>query len=118
MTVDVPLAGALDAGALPDAAEGSVRWKCALVNNMPDAAFGATERQFEGLLNAGSGSETVVVTRHTMVGVPRGERIWARIAAEYRPLEAIPANPPDLLIVPGSDPIESRIEDEPYWSDL
>jgi homoserine O-succinyltransferase len=85
---------------------------------MPDAAFGATERQFMGLLNAGSGPETVVVTRHTMVGVPRGERIRARIAAEYRPLEDITSNPPDLLIVTGSNPIESRIEDEPYWSDL
>jgi homoserine O-succinyltransferase len=118
MTVDVPLAWALDAGALPDAAEGSVRWKCALVNNMPDTAFGATERQFVDLLKAGSGSETVVVTRHTMVGVPRGERIRARIAAEYRPLDDIISDPPDLLVMTGANPIESRIEDEPYWADL
>jgi homoserine O-succinyltransferase/O-acetyltransferase len=118
MTVDVPLAGALDAGALPDAAEGPVRWKCALVNNMPDTAFGATERQFVDLLNAGSGSETVVVTRHTMAGVPRGERIRARIAAEYRPLDDIISDPPDLLVMTGANPIESRIENEPYWSDL
>jgi homoserine O-succinyltransferase/O-acetyltransferase len=118
MTVDVPLAKPLDAGALPGAAEGPVRWKCALVNNMPDTAFGATERQFVDLLNAGSGSETVVVTRHTMVGVPRGERIRARIAAEYRPLDDIISDPPDLLVMTGANPIESRIEDEPYWSDL
>jgi homoserine O-succinyltransferase len=85
---------------------------------MPDAAFGATERQFVGLLDAGSGCETVVLTRHTMAGVPRGERIRARIAAEYRPLEDIFSDPPDLLVVTGSNPIESRIEDEPYWSDL
>ena len=89
-----------------------------IINNMPDAAFGATERQFVGLLDAGSGCETVVVTRHTMAGVPRGERIRARIAAEYRPLEDIISDPPDLLVVTGSNPIESRIEDEPYWSDL
>jgi homoserine O-succinyltransferase len=114
----VRLAGAVDPAAATDGIEGPARWTCALVNNMPDAAFGATERQFMGLLNAGSGSETVVVTRHTMVGVPRGERIRARIAAEYRPLEDITSNPPDLLIVTGCNPIESRIEDEPYWSDL
>ena len=53
-----------------------------------------------------------------MAGVPRGERIRARIAAEYRPLEDIISDPPDLLVVTGSNPIESRIEDEPYWSDL
>src|ERR1700761_9328217 len=122
MTVDVQLTRALDAGPLdpaaPDGAGGPVRWRCALVNNMPDAAFSATERQFVGLLEAGSGGETVVVTRHTMAGVPRGERSRTRIAAESRPLDDVIADPPDLLVVTGSNPIESRIEDEPYWSDL
>jgi homoserine O-succinyltransferase/O-acetyltransferase len=112
----IRLAGALDAGAATH--DGSARWTCALVNNMPDAAFCATERQFVGLLAAGSGSETVALTRYTMAGVPRGERIQARIAAEYRPLEDITSDPPDLLVLTGSNPIESRIEDEPYWSDL
>ena len=106
----------LDVGAALD--EGPARWTCALVNNMPDAAFNATERQFAGLLEAGSGCETVALTRHSMVGVPRGERIQARIAADYRPLDDIMSDPPDLLVVTGSNPIESRIEDEPYWSDL
>jgi homoserine O-succinyltransferase/O-acetyltransferase len=98
--------------------EGPARWKCALVNNMPDSAFCATERQFVGLLNAGSRSETVAVTRYAMAGVPRGERIQSQIDAEYRPLEDIFTEPPDLLVVTGSNPIESRIEDEPYWADL
>jgi homoserine O-succinyltransferase len=113
----VRLAGALDLGA-PDRTGAPVRWTCALVNNMPDTAFCATERQFVGLLDAGSGCDTVAVTRYAMAGVPRGERIQARIAAEYRPLEDITSEPPDLLVVTGSNPIESRIEDEPYWSDL
>src|ERR1700760_2344843 len=85
----IQLAGALDAGAAKHA--GSVRGTCALVNNMPDSA---------------------------MAGVPRGERIQTRIAAEYHPLDDIFSNPPDLLVVTGSNPIESRIEDEPYCSDL
>src|SRR6201986_4848765 len=85
---------------------------------MPDAAFGATERQFVGLLDAGSGCETVALTRYAMAGVPREERIRERIAAEYSPLDDIFSNPPDLLVVTGSNPIESRIEDEPYWADL
>jgi homoserine O-succinyltransferase len=112
----IRLAGALDARAATH--DGSARWTCALVNNMPDAAFCATERQFLGLLGAGSGSDTVAITRYAMTGVPRGERIQAHIAAEYSPLDDIFSNPPDLLVVTGSNPIESRIEDEPYWSDL
>src|ERR1700749_2232032 len=105
MTLGLGLAGTLDPGAAPDGAEGPVRWRCALVNNMPDTAFGATERQFVGLLEAGSGRETVAVTRHTMLGVPRDERTQARIAADYRPLDDIISDPPDLLVVTGSNPI-------------
>lgn len=95
-----------------------VRLTCALVNNMPDAAFDATERQFADLIAAGSGNEAPVLTRHTMAGVPRGERTRARIAAEYLPLADITTVSPDLLVVTGSNPIQSRIEDEPYWSEL
>ena len=114
----VQLAGVLDVGTVPDATEGSARWRCALVNNMPDTAFCATERQFAGLLDAGSGCETVTLTRHTVAGVPRGESVRARVAAEYRPIEDLRSDPPDLLVVTGANPTESRLEDEPYWSDL
>ena len=69
----VRLHRALDAG--PNEAEGSAQWTCALVNNMPDTAFCATERQFVGLLDAGSGCEAVVLTRYAMAGVPRGDRL-------------------------------------------
>ncbi len=93
MTVDVRLAGVLDSGAASAGAARPVHW-CALVNNMPDAAFAATERQFVGLLDAGSGAETVAVTRYTMAGVPRGEQVQARIAAAYRPLAEITSDAP------------------------
>ncbi len=94
------------------------RWVCAFVNNMPDAAFDATERQFLDLLDAGSGDEVVEVRRFTMPDVPRGERTAARIAEEYLPFEAVREGPPDLLIVTGSNPLAARIEDEPYWEDM
>ncbi len=94
------------------------RLACAFVNNMPDAAFDATERQFLDLLGAGSGSDVVEVRRYTMEGVPRGDAVAARIAEQYLPVAAIGADPTDLLIVTGSNPIEKRIEDEPYWSEM
>ena len=49
------------------------RLTCAFVNNMPDGAFDATERQFLGLLEEGSGSTVIDVRRYTVAGVPRGE---------------------------------------------
>jgi homoserine O-succinyltransferase/O-acetyltransferase len=103
-------------GAGTGGAEGGV--SCAFVNNMPDAAFDATERQFLELLDAGSGPVRVDVRRYAMAGVPRGERTADRIAEHYGDPSTITELPPDLLIVTGSNPVEPRIEDEPYWEDL
>jgi homoserine O-succinyltransferase/O-acetyltransferase len=94
------------------------RLRCSLVNNMPDGAFDATERQYLSLLEDGSGTTEIEVSRFTMPGVPRGDHTSARIAEEYLPLADIYLNPPDVLIVTGSNPIESRIQDELYWDDL
>ena len=91
---------------------------CAFVNNMPDGAFDATERQYVGLLEEGSVSKEIEVRRFTMSGVPRGSQTSARIAEEYLPLADIYLNPPDYLIVTGSNPIEAKIQDELYWADL
>jgi homoserine O-succinyltransferase len=102
----------------PSAPDGGARWTCAFVNNMPDGAFESTERQFVGLLEAGSDSAVVDVKRFAMAGVPRGDRAASRIAEQYWPMEAIRADPPDLLIVTGSNPLEERITDEPYWDEL
>jgi homoserine O-succinyltransferase/O-acetyltransferase len=95
------------------------RWVCAFVNNMPDSAFAATERQFGDLLATGAGSHTVELRRYTMEGVPRGERTAPLIAEGYSPLDQLWKHPPpDLLIVTGSEPLAPSIEDEPYWDDL
>jgi len=102
---------------LPEEAD-RADWTCAFVNNMPDGAFDATERQFLNLLETGSGSEVIAVRRYALAGVPRADRVAGRIAADYLPVETMLEDPPDLLIVTGSNPVEERIEDEPYWTDL
>lgn len=101
-----------------DNSDDSIQLTCALVNNMPDGAFDATERQYVGLLEEGSGLNQLEVRRYTMSGVPRGAQTSARIAEEYLPLTSLYLDPPDFLIVTGSNPIEAHIEDELYWDDL
>ncbi len=96
----------------------SVTLTCAFVNNMPDGAFDATERQFLRLLDQGSGTGVLEVRRYTLVGVPRGEETSRRIAEQYLPLVDLYLHSPDVLIVTGSNPIEMHIDDEPYWGDL
>ncbi len=117
MTVRLATAVARSDSALEDRRD-LTQLTCAFMNNMPDGAFDATERQYLGLLEAGSGTRTVEVRRYTMSGVPRGEQTAARIAQEYLPLTGIYLEPPDVLIITGSNPIEARIQDEPYWDNL
>jgi homoserine O-succinyltransferase len=107
-----------DPAGTPGAMPPPRRWSCVVVNNMPDGAFEATERQYLDLLDAGSGDGVVEVTLTTLAGVPRGERAAARIADRYVPVGALWSDPPDLLIVTGSNPLAPRIEEEPYWAEL
>ena len=54
-----------------------------LVNNMPDGAMQATERQFEGLLGEAAGGADVSVRYLSLPEIERGE---ARAGAHARPL--------------------------------
>jgi homoserine O-succinyltransferase/O-acetyltransferase len=101
----------------PGKNEDRPRLTCAFVNNMPDGAFDASERQFLDLLD-GAGTGVIEVRRYTMPRVPRGGAVAAKIAEQYSPTAAIRQDPPDLLIVTGSNPVEPRLEDEPYWDDM
>jgi len=118
MTLRLARTGKPDSAAPQGPDAGPAAWACAFVNNMPDGAFVATEHQFLELLDAAAGPEAIEVRRYAMEGVPRGERTAVHIEAEYSPLEEIWGDPPDLLIVTGSEPLVPAIEDEAYWEDL
>ena len=90
-----------------------------LVNNMPDGAVQATERQFVGLLEEAAGSLPIRLKLYTLPGVPRSElmaaiSVRASIAASTPYMDEVL----DGLIVTGTEPRASRLEDEPYWQDL
>lgn len=117
MTVRLATASAQENSSVSDIGDSS-EVTCAFVNNMPDTAFDTTEQQFLELLEQGSGSGLVEVRRYAIAGVPRGDQSASRIAEQYQRFDDIYLEPPDVLIVTGSNPIEVRIQDEPYWADL
>ena len=86
-----------------------------LVNNMPDGALEATERQFVSLLEAASEGCEVQLTLYHLPGVPRGESATARIKQRCLSTEALSHTRPDALIVTGREPLSPRLQDEPYW---
>ncbi len=85
---------------------------------MPEAAFVETEGQFLGLLDAASGDNVLVSRLYVMEGLPERPAVADRIARRYAPLSAIYQDPPDVLIISGSNPVEKNIRDEPYWDEL
>ena len=88
-----------------------------LVNNMPDAALEATERQFRALLAAAAGDLTVRLTFYALPEVPRSEVGLAHIRS-YNTVDDLWNRPIDGLIVTGAEPRAPSLRDEPYWGSL
>jgi homoserine O-succinyltransferase/O-acetyltransferase len=87
-----------------------------LVNNMPDPAIRATERQFGGLLQA-DGIDVALQYFH-LPEVPRSETARSTFLQSYAPIEQLWDSQVDGLIVTGAEPRAPRLQDEPYWSTL
>jgi homoserine O-succinyltransferase len=89
-----------------------------LVNNMPDAACEATERQFLDLLRAVTSDAVVCLKLFSIPEVPRADKEREGIAARYRDIAEMWDTPLDGLIVTGNEPRAARMQDEPYWPAL
>src|SRR2546425_9716767 len=86
-----------------------------LVNNMPDAALEATERQFRALLDAAADGLVVRLTLYGLPDVPRTE--WGRhhVSSFYSGIGDLWDRHHDGLIVTGTEPRAPDLRDEPYW---
>lgn len=86
-----------------------------IINNMPDSALQATEKQFSALLAGAAGARPVRLRPSYLPEIARGPQARERIDACYWPLEELLADAPDALIVTGAEPHASDLEAEPYW---
>jgi homoserine O-succinyltransferase/O-acetyltransferase len=89
-----------------------------LVNNMPDAAFEATERQFAELIREAAPSRVVLLKLFAIREVPRAAEMFGALAGKYRDLAELWDTPLDGLIVTGTEPRAKTLKDEPYWQNL
>jgi homoserine O-succinyltransferase len=85
-----------------------------LLNNMPDSALEATERQFISLLGAASDSFSIQLSLFALPGIPRGEVALRRIHERYVSTELLDELKLDGLIVTGREPLTPNLSDEPY----
>jgi homoserine O-succinyltransferase len=89
-----------------------------LVNNMPDAALEATERQFVELIRAATADSVVRLRLFALPDVPRGDRGRQEIAARYRDVAELWDTRLDGLVVTGTEPRTADLKEEPYWPTL
>lgn len=89
-----------------------------LVNNMPDQALEATERQFTQLLAEASGPLPVRLRLFALPDVPRSEWGWRWLKGAYADFEALMRARLDGLIISGTEPQADDLRAEPYWDSL
>ena len=89
--------------------------RIALVNNLPDAALRATERQFCALLDRASAGLTIRLDLYTLPGIARGRDAQAHLAAYYEDFDELQYETFDGIIVTGTEPHRSRLPEEAFW---
>ena len=88
-----------------------------LINNMPDAALKATERQFLALLRAAADDITVRLTLYSLPEVPRTDFGRDQVS-RYSDLRDLWKSHHDGLIVTGTEPRAADLKNEPFWGSL
>jgi homoserine O-succinyltransferase len=89
-----------------------------LINNMPDGALEATERQFLALFDAVADGVVVRLSFFALREVPRNDAGQRRIDRFYSGVDQLWDNCLDGLIVTGAEPRASKLTDEAYWQSM
>src|ERR1700758_2366918 len=89
-----------------------------LINNMPDTALQATERQFMRLLRQAAGDVRIDFHCFSLPSVRRSQPARGRVDAQYTDIAEIDRLTVDGLIVTGAEPHAASMDDEAYWRDL
>jgi homoserine O-succinyltransferase len=90
----------------------------AVINSMPDAALRATERQYCLLLGPASSGLTVKLKFYTLPGVRRSAAVQAHIDAHYDDFRSLDDDPPDGLIMTGTEPTAPCLKEESFWPSM
>lgn len=89
-----------------------------LVNNMPEAAFHATERQFISLLDSASKDIPIYLSLHILPGIARTGLSVSREGRGYSSVETLWGTHLDGLIVTGRESQKPNLKDEPCWDNF
>ena len=89
-----------------------------IVNNMPETAFEATNRQFVSLVGAGAKDLPIEIRGYRLPYLDTERASLRPPLLHFEDLDALYDEPPDALIVTGLNPTRADITLEPFWGDL
>jgi homoserine O-succinyltransferase len=89
-----------------------------LVNNMPDSALQATERQFTQLLKAAAGNSRIHFHCFSLPSINRSQIARQIIDGHYADIADLDRLHIDALIVTGAEPNAATLPEEPFWREL
>ena len=89
-----------------------------LINNMPDAALQATERQFMRLLRQAAGDIRIDFHCFSLPSVRRSQPAKGRVEGQYTDIAEIDRLHIDGLIVTGAEPNATTLRQETFWREL
>ena len=121
--VAVPIWGEMDgrgAGAEPQlpAAPGPRVLRVGLVNNMSESAFEETHDSFAGLLLAAAAGMEIELRCYRIPALSPEPAILDAAPSLCGDVEDLYHDPPDALVVTGTEPVMPELTDERYWADL
>src|ERR1700733_11055177 len=89
-----------------------------LINNMPDAALKATERQFMRLLRQAAGNVRIDFHCFSLPSVRRSQSEQGRLEGQYTDIAEIDRLKIDGLIVTGAEPSAATLPQEMFWREF
>ena len=89
-----------------------------LVNNMPDSALQATERQFTQPLKAAAGDIPIHFHCFSLPSIKRSQIARQIIDGHYADIADLDRLHIDALIVTGAEPNAATLPEEPFWREL
>jgi homoserine O-succinyltransferase/O-acetyltransferase len=89
-----------------------------IINNMPDSAFLATERQFVSLLEAASEWIDLRLYRYSMKGIPRCGAVAGYVEEHCSGVDRMLDTQLDALIMTGREPSAASLADDPDWNEF
>jgi homoserine O-succinyltransferase len=90
----------------------------AFINMMPDAALKKTEHQFARLFGANVGGREICWQKYAIPEMPRSASALQYMHGSYANFADFWHNPPDAVVVTGTEPKMPDLRDEPHWPEL